>query len=218
MAIKEVDNNWRDYNWVKDHLIMQLVPVKKNESKLLISPHRVYNNDFAVVYRVVVDKTDKEISSFLVNDHFLNDWGITEAELFNDALVSQAKIDPPKLCSLGTFIGDLMEERSNEPSDSSTWVATNTSMNNGASVILDPAFMDHAHEMLGDFYIIPSSIHECLFIKTESGASPADLEKLVREVNKNVVMESEYLSDTIYYYEDGVLMSCEVNKEEIADD
>ena len=218
MAIKEVDSNWRDYNWVKDHLIMQLIPVKKNENTLLISPHRVYNNDFAVIYRVVVDKTDKEISSFLVNDHFLEEWGITEAQLFNDALVSQEKIDPPQLSPLTSFIGALLEEPSNESESSIMWVATNTSMNRGASVILDPVFMDRAQEMLGDFYILPSSIHECLFIKKSAGISAADLEKTVREVNKNVVMESEFLSDTVYYYKDGILMSCEVKEEVVADD
>lgn len=217
MVVKDVDDKWQDYEWVKDHLIIQLIPVKQNRNTLLIAPHRVYNEDFASVYRVMVDKTADTIATFLVNNNFLDKWGITVERLHEDAVLSQRKIDPPQLSPLLSIINGLAGIESESEEESTAWVATNSSMHYGASVILDPDFMYDASEKLGNFYILPSSVHECLFIKEGDWQSPASLEAMIRDVNKNVVVADDYLSDTLYRFKDGVFMHCEITEEETDD-
>ena len=64
----------------------------------------------------------------------------------------------------------------------------------------------------GEFYILPSSIHEILAIGAVPGLEIEELVGIVREVNRTQVRPEERLSDQIYRYrgpEKGVEMYCE---------
>lgn len=58
-----------------------------------------------------------------------------------------------------------------------------------------------------DFFVLPSSIHECLILPMSGQFSREMLRKLVQEVNLTQVEEEEVLSDQVYVYkrEQGVL-------------
>ena len=51
----------------------------------------------------------------------------------------------------------------------------------------------------GNFYVIPSSVHECLLVPENSRVSPEELCDMVSEVNRTVVSEDEVLSDSVYH-------------------
>ena len=56
------------------------------------------------------------------------------------------------------------------------------------------------------FYVIPSSIHELLLIKKDVAVDAHDILEIIREVNKTVVAEEDYLSDNLYdVNEDGTI-------------
>ena len=81
------------------------------------------------------------------------------------------------------------------------WIATNDRMAYGASVIEYPGFLDEAAARIGgDYYILPSSVHELTFVGT-GYADPDWLEQTVREVNSAHVPPKEQLSDHVYYYD-----------------
>ena len=69
-------------------------------------------------------------------------------------------------------------------------------------MILYPDILKDIREKLGDdFYVLPSSVHELLIKpKTVEELSPKELEQIVREVNREVVRECEFLSDHVYEY------------------
>ena len=48
------------------------------------------------------------------------------------------------------------------------YVITNHENRNGAIGVLNSAIMDYAAEKLGDFYILPASIHEVLLVVKDS--------------------------------------------------
>ena len=78
---------------------------------------------------------------------------------------------------------------------------TNSKGINGASVIIYPKILKEISEMIGgDFYILPSSIHEVLVIKDNGDKENDELEKMVREVNESCVLPEEVLSDHVYHY------------------
>ena len=58
-----------------------------------------------------------------------------------------------------------------------------------------------AEKVGGDFYILPSSVHELLVIPRDAGMEISELEKMVCEVNATQVSVEERLSDHVYAYD-----------------
>ena len=62
--------------------------------------------------------------------------------------------------------------------------------------------MDQAAERAGgDFYILPSSIHEILIVPDNGKMGLSDLENMVKEVNATQVAPEDKLTDNVYHYD-----------------
>lgn len=85
----------------------------------------------------------------------------------------------------------------------SAYVITNSDLYWGAASLFCPGVIERIQEMIGDFYILPSSIHELLIVAAASGSDPANLARMVREANRTVVKDEEILSDDLYICESG---------------
>ena len=71
----------------------------------------------------------------------------------------------------------------------------------GAVGIAFPGQADRiAAELGSDYYVIPSSIHECLILRADEGHTPEELNEMVAEVNRTQVSPQEILADHVYYY------------------
>ena len=69
-------------------------------------------------------------------------------------------------------------------------------------VIAYQNFMDQAAERAGgDFFILPSSIHELLIVPDNGQMGLRDLEAMVREVNATQVAPEDKLTDSVYHYD-----------------
>ena len=69
-------------------------------------------------------------------------------------------------------------------------------------MIAYPNFFEDAAEKLGgDFYVLPSSIHEVLLVRDNGEMTAKDLEAIVREVNATQVAPEEQLTDHVYHYD-----------------
>ena len=93
---------------------------------------------------------------------------------------------------------DLTEIRN----EASLYVLTNSDRMNGAVYMAVPGVMNRiAKELDADFYILPSSIHECLILP-DTGLQDDDwLNHLVSFVNRECVPEEEILTDHVYFYD-----------------
>ena len=81
------------------------------------------------------------------------------------------------------------------------YVATNVSKLNGACILLyDGVLEKFAEKIGGDFYILPSSVHEVLFVPANGDMDARYLIQMVREVNATQVAPDEVLSDNVYLY------------------
>lgn len=52
-----------------------------------------------------------------------------------------------------------------------------------------------------NFFVLPSSIHECILVPDLGQYSREELAKMVKEVNQTQVEEEEILSYQVYYYD-----------------
>ena len=96
----------------------------------------------------------------------------------------------------------LREKAPGEEDDSPLYILTNEQKCFGAVCIGYPDMTEKiASEIGGDYYIIPSSIHECLILGAEDCYRPETLNRMVRDINRSQLEPSEILSDHVYYYD-----------------
>ena len=71
--------------------------------------------------------------------------------------------------------------------------------------------------MEGDYYILPSSVHEVLVLSKEADITPAVLLDMVVEVNQGLVPLEERLGDEIYEFQGrtGTLQKCKIPEREM---
>ena len=81
------------------------------------------------------------------------------------------------------------------------FVLTNDTKVNGAAAILNDDTRQEIADKVGDFYVLPSSVHETLIIPKDAGMELRDLEQMVQEVNQTQVAPQERLSDHVYEYD-----------------
>lgn len=82
-------------------------------------------------------------------------------------------------------------------------VCSNASKIYGAGVLADNDTLNKFKEEFGDFYILPSSIHEVIiFPALEVGDDFADFAReQVKEINATEVKEEDRLSDNVYFFD-----------------
>ncbi len=189
-----------DYETAKEHLTMQAIPVKPNEQMLEDIPHKTVE-DIAIVYRVELPNLRNASATTLVTNRLLEEYGITKETLHDDAVKSVMKNHPPVLKNMSEMMTEMSDGMIDMP-ESPMWVATIEGGIQGASVVQIPAFMDEAAKRLGgDYFVLPSSIHEVLLVKDNGEFSRQMLEDMVRGVNSTEVSASEFLSDSVYHYD-----------------
>ncbi|WP_294454089.1 DUF5688 family protein [uncultured Allofournierella sp.] len=193
-----------DYDRMKDALTVDLVPVAGNEEKLAQIPHKNVE-DMALVYRFEEESSVYGSASILVTNEMLAVYDITADQLHEDAMKAAVQNRPAKLHNMNDVMRDMMGDMSglfpmNEPSP--LWVATVEGGQNGAGVIQYPGFLDQAAEALGgDFYVLPSSVHEVLLVADDGSMEIGHLEEMVRSVNETEVSPAERLSNNVYHYD-----------------
>ena len=82
------------------------------------------------------------------------------------------------------------------------YVLTNEKKYLGAAALLYPYVLNHIGKILkNNFYVLPSSIHECILVPDSGRYSRMELMSMVREVNESQVEKEEILSYEVYYYD-----------------
>ena len=121
-------------------------------------------------------------------------WNVSE-----ETVLKEAKENAPNLMPL-TFrqLGDLVGEES--ANEEELFVLSNSFFAGGAAVIFYPHVLSCIGNALGkDLFLLPSSVNE-MIILTDCGQDPETLLKIVKEVNRTQVVESEQLTDAVYHY------------------
>lgn len=185
----------QDYGKAKERLCMEVIPIKGNEELLTGIPHTVME-DLAVIHRIDID----DHAVVTVTNNLLDHFGISEEQLHADALVSAPEIRPAKVLPMHEMLG--IPEAFVDPAAPVLYVATTSEQVKGAGVIAYPGLMEEAAEKLGgDFFILPSSVHEVLFLPQKGDENYRDLQAMVREINETQVAPEERLSDEVYHYD-----------------
>ncbi len=152
--------------------------------------------DLAIVYYLKIPDHIIKNATALVHKEHMQSWGMTPEELHETA-VRNMRREPAFFQPLEQLLG----EYGLEDKKSSLYVLSNSRKEYGAACILDPGVQRMRAERLGgDYYVLPSSIHEVILLPVAEAPQDADLEEIVRTVNRRCVSREEYLSGNVYYY------------------
>lgn len=125
----------------------------------------------------------------IVNAPLLEVWGVSAEEAF------EAAEDNVDMNLMG-----LLERIGVKSDDDIFKCATTERQVYGAGVICNKKAMKTLHAIIGDFWVLPSSIHEVIVVamKVAEELDAEDLRSIVKYVNATEVSYSDKLSDTVY--------------------
>ena len=169
--------------------------------------------DMMVTFHIVMQQTKEELGSVRITREIAKKWNIDTEQLFELARQNTPRLFPVKICTMYAMMTEMMEENVNEwegfsitpnltEAKQEPYVVTNTMGINGAAVILYQNVLEKiADRLKGDYYILPSSIHEVLAIPMQQDLSQEELAQMVWEVNATCVPKEEILSGSVYCYD-----------------
>ncbi len=203
-------DDFTNYDVMKEKLAIQVVSTERNADMLENIPHKEIE-DMSMVCRFIVDAGPAGTGSILVTNQMLENFGVTKEQLFDDAMKYAPDLRPSEIKGMVDMIAEIMgidvSEVGNEFGASveeniPMYVATTHDRTNGAGIIAYPGFLDMAAEKLGgDFYLLPSSVHEVILLKDNPDMDPKYLESMVRDVNNTHVAPEDRLSNKVYHYD-----------------
>ena len=203
---------FRDYGKAKEHLFIRVSNADKNQETLSNVPHtRV--EDLAITYHISLGFEKNGISSAIVDNEMMRAFGVSKDELHQDAIENSPKLLPVKVEPLWRVMKNMVEELqaadvTEEDNDLLQdeaipfTIVTNEQKINGASAIFYPGVMDQIGRLLkGNYFILPSSIHEMLILPDNGMITSSELKSWVVEANCCTVLPEEKLADEVYHYD-----------------
>jgi hypothetical protein len=201
----EIDMNVEkliDRKFILDHVEYQLVNAERNAEKLKDIPGKKIA-DLVAIYRVVVSAGEDGMMSYVLTKAILDRSGINFEELDEAAKKNTEKSGfsvrtmNEVMCELmGVNPGPEIEE----PDGPQMYVLTNARKLHGANIMLYKEYLEIAAEkMNGDFYIIPSSIHELIAVPV-SAQGLEEMREMVKAANDNQLAPEEILGYEVYRY------------------
>lgn len=185
MDIPFAPTDMLDWNKVKDRLFLRLV------GNITDGIYRCIADMYLVPY---VSISEEEGMVARITPELLDEWKIDEDTLFEQAERNQKTLRPVKIESLAARLG-LPD------GGVGAYIVSTKRGVCGASAILYDGVIDEIREKIGDFYIIPSSIHETLVLPKTSIKDLQELKALIRRVNSMSVEEDETLTNSVYTYD-----------------
>ena len=205
---KKIDfdlSSFCSFNNIKEKLFIKLVNKSMNEELLSTIPHMDFLDDFAMTFHVVVIPETNEFGSISITNSHMKMWDITTELLYQEARLSMRKLFEISLTNIVEVIDELSEHIPDDITDNRVpafpmWVLSNTSHLYGATgIIYEDILLDFAKEH-GDFFVLFSSIHECLFVESKK-LQIDDLTRMNVEVNNTMLAPVEILGTVAYFYD-----------------
>ena len=85
------------------------------------------------------------------------------------------------------------------------YVITNEQCSLGAITVTYDGVDKQLQDLLGDYYLIPSSVHEMIVV-SRSNFDVATLSEMIHDINRTEVQPCDILDDVPYIIKDGQLM------------
>ena len=169
----------------------KVINTEMNRALLHKIPHRILPcKELVIVYYLVVSNNQ----TVLIKNDLMKKWGVSEDELYHLASKYTKKFNHPMLRNLKLTLED---GTTMEPP---FMVYKTVSDYLGASALLYKDGLMSVYEEIGDFYIVPSSIHEVLVVACKDWEDEEHLKRIVEDGNDVIVTREEQLSKKLLVF------------------
>lgn len=185
----------------RKHITLTLVNTEKNQQLLDKTPHfDVLGGELSAIPRWYLD----ENASFVVSNDMCGTLGLTPDEVLMigqqhiNAQHYEAKSMQEVLCEM--MGGDFMEMM--PPMEGPQMIVlTSANKIQGSNALISDEALTHVHDMIGNYVVLPSSIHEVICLPLTEDMKPDELKAMVRDINMGQVAPEERLSNQIFKYD-----------------
>ena len=193
---------YTNFEKVQDRLVCKLINYDKNMELLQKIPY-IRWLDLAIVFYYVLENEEFNNGTILIYNSHLEMWKVSLEIIYEVTRKNTPHMLPYELQSMYTIIENTLEvdDLGSDTEAVPMYILTNANKNMGAVSIIYDAILSKIGEELGaDFYILPSSVHECVIVPEHINTTKEALQRMVAEINETQVLPEEILSDNIYYY------------------
>lgn len=135
-----------------------------------------------------------------ISDAWLQKLQMTKEEVLSMAKANTAK--SMRMVGLNELMEGLCMGMAGGLPECGVHVLMTSDGRDGAALVASPEALKTVHAETGDFYILPSSVHEVLvYPRATNPIPPEDLREMVREINQTEVPIQDRLSDNVYEYD-----------------
>lgn len=207
-----------DFEYAKDLLFIKVSNAMRNGSNLWNVPYTLIE-DLAVTYHLKIQDEMGDVTTEIVTNQMLKAYGVSKEVLHQTAMQNSEKLFPANIYNLNehrkqNFVFEMKRKGKSEaeiadslkeypkPEENLLIVVTNNVCFEGAVVIFYPGIMDKIAEITeGDYFILPSSLHEMVILPDRGEFSPEYLANLLSEANATDVAPWDRLIDEVYHYD-----------------
>ena len=200
---QNIDFSWVcQYDMIRQKLRGSLINAERNRKSLETMPHRQIL-DLCLTYYLEIGISENQPATIPVNNGMMEQWGISEAELYEDMLAGLER-EKSVFDNLESMIARMMDCEEPQPL-AEMYVLTNQKKLYGAVEMLNTKLLrEIAEKMEMDLLILPSSIHELIILPEIGGIEGNNityLANLVQSINDTELMDTEVLSAHVYRFE-----------------
>jgi hypothetical protein len=218
-----------NFKEIKDDIVFRVVGINTNQIGLRSMPHRI-ENDMALIYQILVDRGTDEVGTIQITNSMMRNMGVDEATLHEAAMENTPREFPATFQDMDTVMREIMRKdfmgfnldeiaeddgmkefleylldesiTEMEQEHVSMYVLANENRVNGAAALFYPEMQEKiAEQMGGDYFVLPSSVHETLILPDDGNLDYRELKDMVNDVNDTQVAPAEVLTGEVYSYD-----------------
>ena len=186
--------------------------VANTNNELIDGQHLVFKEflDMFVIYYVNIGADNEGTASYNVQEKMIANAGIDMEELHSQAIKNLEKeVSIKDMQDIIMNIIGITDESEFDFSqvleENQMFVLSKKDSMYGASVILCASVLEKLDSFWnGEFVILPSSVHECISVRSD-GFTLQEMKEMVMEINDTEVSPEDRLTDSVYVYRDGKL-------------
>lgn len=221
---------FQDFQRVQSKIVCKLINYEENRELLMDVPHRGFL-DLAIVYYFLVENDFLGSGTAVIHHDQMQSWHVTEETLYQTAIANTDRLLGNEVTEMDEVIfqllkKDMAQQLENNPEQIAEgqieqwvkemlyvmipekkyhmFVMSNRDKYMGAAAVLNTAkLQEFADTWKGGFYVIPSSIHEVILLPESESVTREELKQLLRELNESAQESQDYLSENVYYFDNG---------------
>ncbi len=193
------------YEDIRDYLRVRLVDMNSNRKMLENTIYEPVDCGYALA--AYMELPEEFLGGGIANvpRHMLEAAGVSVRRAMLDAKTGSMAADFPKLNTIENMLfGDRSENlfvAGDVPKDGTLLVLTTEDGVLGAAVLFYPEMQKRIGKMVGgDYYVLPSSVHEVLIMPDNGKWNAAELAAMVRAINEREVSPEERLGNRVLHY------------------